>query len=96
MSEKSLGVVLPAYQIDPNQLNNYLEELQNQLSPKEIILEYDKPKYAEEIEGEVNIQSFDSRRGKGAAIKHGFNMLDTDILLFSDSDGSVPTEIYRK
>lgn len=96
MSEKTLGIVLPAYQIDPDQLNYYLEKLHDQFSPEKIILEYDKPKHVDEIEGEVSIQSFDRRRGKGAAIKHGFNLLDTDILLFADSDGSVSPENLRR
>lgn len=92
MSNNSIGIVLPAYKIDPGKLNEYIDRLQNSISLDEIIIEYDQPDSAEEISSNVNLQSFERRRGKGAAIKHGFNVLETDILIFTDSDGSVPVE----
>lgn len=92
MPNNSLGIVLPAYKADPDKLIEYIESLQNDLSPDEIIIEYDKPENTEEIPSSINLQTFETRRGKGTAIKHGFNELETDILVFADSDGSVPSE----
>lgn len=92
MSNNSVGIVLPAYKVDPEKLNEYIDRLQNVLSPDEIIIEYDQPENTRDISSNVNLQTFDRRRGKGAAIIHGFNELESDILLFADSDGSVPVE----
>ena len=92
MPNDSLGIVLPAYKVDLEKLNEYIEAMDDDLSPEEIIVEYDNPENTEGISSDVNLQIFQSRRGKGAAIKHGFNELETDILIFADSDGSVPTE----
>lgn len=96
MSDLSIGVVIPAYQADIEDLNQYIEEIEKALSPEEIIVEYDEPENIEKLDDSVTLETFEERRGKGAAIRHGFNLLETDVLLFADSDGSAPPTALEK
>lgn len=96
---KSVGVVLPAYDPDPATLNDYLESVERELSPDEILVELDSPapqvldtladSFIDFSLDDFSINVADERRGKGAAIISGFNSLDTDVLLYADADGSV-------
>lgn len=96
MSDLSTGVVLPAYRADIDQLNSYIQEIREELSPEKIVVEYDEPRDVENLDDSVILESFDERRGKGEAIRHGFDLLETDILLFADSDGSASASSLEK
>lgn len=95
MSDPSVGVVLPAYRADIDRLNKYIAEIRDELSPEKIIVEYDEPEDIENLDKSVILEGFKERRGKGAAIRHGFNLLETDIFVFADSDGSVPSNALK-
>lgn len=89
----TLGITVPAYEPDVHVLSEYVAALHDVLSPAEIIIELDAPT-TETIDAlralpvELNVSS--TRRGKGAAVTHGFDSLDTDVLAFVDADGSTP------
>lgn len=90
----SVGVVIPAYKPDLSLLTDYISSIQSTLSPEIIRIEMDSPspKSVEILsEYDVDISTSQNRRGKGAAIMAGFDALDTDIHIFTDADGSVPT-----
>ena len=89
----TLGLVVPAYRPDVDQLGAYLADLREALDPDAVRIELDDPG-----EGVVAaLQEFDAtvhavpyRRGKGAAVTAGFEALETDVLAFADADGSTP------
>lgn len=92
MSE-SLGVVIPAYDPDPQLLRQYITNIRAALEPEAIRVELDQPRrgHLESLSGlaiDCNISR--DRRGKGAAITAGFDALETDIYAYADADGSVP------
>jgi glycosyltransferase involved in cell wall biosynthesis len=92
MSE-SIGIVIPAYQPDRSILSEYVIELRDQLDPTTIRIELDNA--SEGLQAELDdlpatVNAVPDRRGKGAAITAGFDALETDILVFSDADGSTP------
>lgn len=92
---KSLGVVIPAYRPNVGLLSTYVHSLEEGLQPAEIVVELDAPQdgVVEKLRSlpvTVNVSS--NRRGKGAAITHGFEWLNTDVRMFLDADGSTPVE----
>lgn len=99
MGLRSVGVVLPVYQPDIEQTVSYLHEIQDIMSPDILLVEWDDPDPdavdAVQRMG-VTVHTADARRGKGMAVTAGFNRLDTDILLFADSDGSTPVQSLNR
>lgn len=98
---ESVGLVIPAYRPDTTLLANYVETLQEQLSPAAIRIELDgpAPPVNDALAGQpatVTVNAVDDRRGKGAAITDGFEVLVADdaieTLAFVDADGSTPAK----
>lgn len=92
MIGSTIGIVIPAYEPDIPTLEQYIEQIREEICPETIIVVIDVPCEADvdrlrEI-AEVNVSA--SKRGKGGAIMEGFDALGTDILAFADADGSVP------
>lgn len=86
-----LGVVIPAYQPDPDRLAIYIDTLESTLEPARIHVELDAPAPAvtDRLAATcATIATVESRRGKGKAITAGFERLETPILGFVDADGS--------
>lgn len=93
MSDRSVGIVLPAYRPDPERLQEYVAGIAERLDPSVIRVEIDAPApQTRDVLADTvaEVGAVPQRRGKGAAITAGFNQLETDILAFADSDGSVP------
>lgn len=93
--DRSLGVVIPAYKPDVTRLVSYITAIDESLAPATIIIELDAP--SDHVISALEplpaiIHAAKTRRGKGAAITHGFQSLDTDIIAFVDADGSTPPE----
>lgn len=91
---QSIGIVIPAFQPDLEQLRQYIQTLATEVAPEAIHVELDAPvvAYEEPLAATcATVHLVRERRGKGAAISCGFEHLDTDILLFVDADGSVPS-----
>ncbi|WP_435345534.1 glycosyltransferase [Haloarchaeobius sp. HRN-SO-5] len=91
--QRSVGVVLPAYDPVVDTLVDYLHALNDRLDAPQLRVELDAPDpetlaVLEDAPGTVN--AVDARRGKGAAITCGFEALDTDVLAFADADGATP------
>ena len=94
----SVGLVVPAFKPDVEQLSTYVGALDEQLAPTTIRIELDDPDEStlravealDSLPATVNVVPY--RRGKGAAITAGFERLDTDILAFADADGATPAE----
>lgn len=90
----SVGVVIPAYNPDVSSLLDYICDIQSTVSPEEIRVEIDDPS-SECLDllsaNDIKTSISNRRRGKGAAIMDGFDALQTDIYVFTDADGSVPT-----
>jgi len=96
---RSLGVVVPAFRPDVDQLATYLRTLDDRLDPERIRIELDAPQESvletlrsTDLPPSVSIDVTPYRRGKGAAITAGFEALETDRLVFADADGSTPAE----
>jgi hypothetical protein len=92
MSE-SVGLVVPAFRPDLEQLRSYLDTVEAELDPATIRVELDDPRsaVAERIaDWSVTLNVSPYRRGKGAAITAGFETVSTDVLAFADADGSTP------
>lgn len=91
--DTTVGIVLPVYRPDMEQLEAYLAAIRRTVGPDALLLEWDAPDpvnvQAVREQG-VPVHTAEARRGKGAAITAGFDRLDTDVLLFADSDGSTP------
>ena len=93
--ESDVGVVIPAYRPDPERLTRYIADLHAVLDPGEIRVELDVPTTAVTsalADTVASVNTVAHRRGKGAAIRAGFDYLDTEILAFVDADGSTPPE----
>lgn len=91
----SVGIVVPAYRPDVDQLAAYVEALADRLDPAEIRIELDaadRPTREALSVLPATVNAVDERRGKGAAITAGFEALDTDVVAFADADGSTPAE----
>jgi glycosyltransferase involved in cell wall biosynthesis len=89
--DDAVGIVIPAYQPALPTLLEYVEALRDAVDPQTIHIELDDPTpgLAEELrDAGLSVYVAPGRRGKGAAITHGFEVLDTDILAFVDADGS--------
>jgi hypothetical protein len=87
--------VVPAYRPDVGVLADYLVALEERLSPETIRVELDAPQpgVADRLaDGPATVHVSERRRGKGAAITHGFEQLGTDVLAFTDADGSTPAD----
>jgi len=91
--ERSLGVVVPAYRPDVDVLSGYVRGIDEGLDTAEIRIELDAPapSVADRLRDlPATVAVADVRRGKGAAVTHGFEALSTDVLAFADADGSTP------
>jgi len=89
----SVGIIIPAYRPDVEQLREYVGSIAETIDPEEIRIEWDAPQYGEPERLEdlpATINTVRRRRGKGAAITAGFEALETDVLAFADVDGSTP------
>ena len=95
----SVGLVIPAYRPDTERLVEYVFTLEKELAPEVIRIELDTPD-AELLDRLATVpavvEAVPYRRGKGAAITAGFEALDTDILAFTDADGSTPPGELRR
>src|SRR6056297_2532231 len=95
MTDRSLGVVIPAYKPDVDRLADYVDRIADRLGPATILIELDAPdpetvSALQSLPGAVD--AVQRRRGKGAAITAGFESLETDLLLFADADDSTPVD----
>jgi glycosyltransferase involved in cell wall biosynthesis len=94
----SVGIVIPAFKPDIQTFEQYISDIESIVDPETIRIEFDVPQQAtvrrvEETVDQVNVVQ--RRRGKGAAIMNGFDSLDTDIIAFTDADGSVPADSLK-
>jgi hypothetical protein len=92
---QSVGLVVPAYRPDVDQLREYVQSVVQQVDPATIRIELDAPRpgvpdQLADLPAEVHTAT--ARRGKGAAITAGFEGLDTNILAFADADGATPAD----
>lgn len=99
MADRSLGLVVPAYQPDVDRLLDYVRDCRATLAPAAVRIELDAPApgTAERLREAVTdgiVSVARERRGKGAAITAGFEALvdSVDILAFADADGSTPPD----
>lgn len=97
-----LGVVVPAFRPDVDQLEGYLQDLVEILDPVVVRVELDDPDPAT-LEAlstldavRIEVHALPYRRGKGAAITDGFEALETDHLAFVDADGSTAASELRR
>lgn len=93
----TLGLVIPAFRPDVEQLSEYIENLVAECDPTEIRIELDSPDddvVAALADLPATVASVPYRRGKGAAITAGFEALETDILGFVDADGATPASEF--
>lgn len=93
-SNTSVGLVIPAYNPDVQTFEQYITEMKSSVNQEKIRIEIDMP--FENIESHLSekvdyVNSVHRWRDKSAAITHRFDSLDTDIIAFADSDGSVLT-----
>jgi glycosyltransferase involved in cell wall biosynthesis len=91
----SVGIVIPAYRPDVEQLAAYVEDLRAAVAPDAVLVEVDAPSAETEAalrDLPVAVHVAAERRGKGAAITAGFERLDADVLAFADADGSTPAD----
>lgn len=89
----TLGLVVPAYQPDVEQLTSYVDALHEELAPETVRIELDaaSEKLVDRLDDlPVEVSAVPYRRGKGAAITAGFEALEADVLGFTDADGSTP------
>lgn len=87
----SVGIVIPALNPRCKRLLEYIEDINSQINPDEMIVELDATdnKVYKMLDGaKVRVNTSNFRRGKGLSITSGFEKLNTDILSFVDSDGS--------
>ncbi|MFB6146421.1 MAG: glycosyltransferase [Halobacteriaceae archaeon] len=93
-----LGVVVPAYRPDVDCLLSYLDALRDAVDPAVVRIELDAagPGVVDRLRAgsRATVHAADGRRGKGAAITHGFECLDTEYLSFVDADGSTPAASF--
>jgi len=96
---RSVGVVLPAYRPDMDQLGTYIAAIDGALAPQTIVVELDAPRDGVPIQLRslpIEVHTVPYRRGKGAAITAGFERLETDVLAFVDADGSTPVNSLER
>jgi glycosyltransferase involved in cell wall biosynthesis len=90
-STAAIGVVIPAYKPDVERLSSYIEGIQAEVAPEQILIELDgadPDTVARLRRTPALVHVVRNRRGKGAAIACGFDQLHTDLLVFVDADGS--------
>ena len=90
---RTVGIVVPAFRPDVDQLAAYVAALREEIDPETIQVEVDDPSEdvataLADLPATVNVSPY--RRGKGKAITAGFEALETDVLAFVDADGSTP------
>ncbi|GAA3861769.1 glycosyltransferase [Haloarcula argentinensis] len=96
---RSVGVVLPAYRPDMDQLGTYIAAIDDVLAPQTIVVELDAPRDGVPVQLRslpIEVHTVPYRRGKGAAITAGFERLETDVLAFVDADGSTPVRSLER
>lgn len=96
---RSVGVVLPAYRPDMDQLGTYIAAIDDALAPQTIVVELDSPRDGVPVQLRslpIEVHTVPYRRGKGAAITAGFERLETDVLAFVDADGSTPVNSLER
>lgn len=106
ISTDSLGVVVPAYKPDTDQLIRYVQEISEVIDPARIRIELDVPdtevtrRLRETTPPATELSTSDTRRGKGAAITAGFETLiespEISILGFLDADASTPVNQFQR
>lgn len=89
----SVGIVVPAYRPDVARLRAFVRALDEHVAPAAVRVELDAPEPGvvdrlSDLPAAVNVST--RRRGKGRAITCGFESLSTDVLAFTDADGSTP------
>lgn len=92
---RTVGVVVPAFRPDVEQLCAYVRAVDERLAPDVIRIELDNPEpgVAERLGTlPATVNAVDRRRGKGAAVTAGFEALETDLLAFADADGATPAD----
>lgn len=91
----TLGIVIPAFNPDPDRLVNYVDAIDRRIDPATVRIELDAPDKSllAALDGvRATLNTVSTRRGKGAAITAGFEALDTDVLAFADADGATPVD----
>ncbi|MFW6383782.1 MAG: glycosyltransferase [Halodesulfurarchaeum sp.] len=91
--DRSVGIVVPAYDPDVDRLVAYLGALREELDPDILRVELDVPdeETLAALEGTAaTVNAVQRRRGKGGAVTDGFDALETAVLAFADADGSTP------
>jgi len=84
--EGSIGIVIPAYEPDVPALVSYVDDIRTAIPVETVRVELDTEKQQtirhefSALDAEINVVG--TRCGKGAAITHGFDSLNTDILAF--------------
>lgn len=97
----SVGIVVPAYRPDTDQLAAYLAAIQETLDPVALRVELDGSDGfdSQVLPDGVTLNTVSDRRGKGAAVTDGFEALQAetyaDVLAFADADGATPAESVR-
>jgi len=92
---RSLGIVVPAYEPDVDRLASYVRALRDALDPAAVRIELDAPApgVVDALQSlPATVSTVPDRRGKGAAVTAGFEALETDVLAFVDADGSTPVD----
>lgn len=95
----TVGIVVPAYRPDIDQLRAYVTALRESMAPETVCVEVDTPTRSvlDRLDGlPAQVNHVPYRRGKGAAITAGFESLETDVLAFADADGSTPAPELAK
>lgn len=88
----TVGIVLPAFRVDTDRTVEYIRDIRDRIDPDRILVELDAagPETIARLREVAEVNHVPRRRGKGRAVRDGFDRLDTDLLLFTDADGSVP------
>ncbi|MHB1439178.1 MAG: glycosyltransferase [Cuniculiplasma sp.] len=100
MVEKSVSIVIPAYN-EERRIEGTIGNLLNGVSNlKEIIVVFDgtdkTPEIVKATCPDCIILQFEHRLGKGRAIKEGIGKATGDIVAYLDADGSIPShEVQR-
>jgi len=97
---KTVGIVIPAYKPDVSRLVTYASSLLQEIDSSKVHIELDDPTGdvdlgSTSLPEAISVNTESRRRGKGAAITHGFEILNTEYLAFSDADGSTPVSSVR-
>lgn len=95
----TVGVVVPAYRPDVDVLSAYIDAVVEAVNPDRVRVELDTPEQSVQrrLAGmPATVAVSQQRRGKGRAITEGFDVLDTDVLVFADADGATPAPDLRR